>query len=299
MLVLLLAFICLAGAAAAAVQALTIPVRERDASLRRARSYGDTVATPARRPLGASLSTRYGSSLARLATRIDPRATTDRIGLRLVAAGMARKMSPTGFLASKIVAAAAGLILGGFLGIVAGRPGRALLYGVVFGVVGFFVPDMTLTTKTRSRRETIKAQLPDALDILAISVEAGLGFDAALAKVAEHMDGPLVEELQLTLAQMRLGESRQDALRSFADRVDIAEVSSFVHSIVQAEQLGSPLGKILRVQAIEARQRRQVAAEERAMKAPVKMIVPTALLIFPAMFIVILGPAVLHFTEAF
>jgi tight adherence protein C len=212
---------------------------------------------------------------------------------------MARTTSPTSFLATKVVAAACGFVTGGLLGVAAGRPGRALLLAVVFAAAGFLIPDMTLTMKTRARREQIRAQLPDALDILAISVETGLGFDAALAKVAEHMDGPLVEELRLTLAEMRLGESRQDALRGLADRVDLAEVSSFVHAIVQAEQLGSPLGKILRVQATESRQKRQVAAEERAMKAPVKMIIPTAILIFPAMFIVILGPAILHFTQAF
>ena len=153
--------------------------------------------------------------------------------------------------------------------------------------------------RTKSRREEIRCDLPDALDILAVSVEAGLGFDAALARVAEHMDGPLVEELALTLSEMRIGETRQEALRKLADRVDVVELTSIVHAIAQADQLGSPLARVLRVQAQEARQRRQAAAEERAMKAPVKMILPTAVFIFPAMFIVILGPAFLHLTELF
>ena len=145
----------------------------------------------------------------------------------------------------------------------------------------------------------MRRELPDALDVLAVSVEAGLGFDAALARLGEYLEGPLVEEFLLVLAELRIGESRSAALRKMADRVDIPELTSVVSSLIQAEQLGSPLGRMLRIQAEESRGRRQVAAEEKAMKAPVKMLVPTALFIFPAMFVVILGPAVLSINEAF
>jgi tight adherence protein C len=132
-----------------------------------------------------------------------------------------------------------------------------------------------------------------------VSVEAGLGFDAALARVGEHMRGPLVEELTLVLHELRVGETRANALKKMAERVDVPEVQSFVQALLYADQLGSPLGKVLRVQAAEARQRRQVAAEERAMKAPVKMLLPILLFIFPVMFVVILGPAVYRISETF
>ena len=145
----------------------------------------------------------------------------------------------------------------------------------------------------------MRQELPDSLDVLAVSVEGGLGFDAALARLGEHLEGPLVEEFLLVLAELRIGESRSKALRKMAERVEIPELTSVVNSLIQAEQLGSPLGRMLRIQAEESRNRRQIAAEERAMKAPVKMLVPTAVFIFPAMFVVILGPALLKLNEAF
>jgi tight adherence protein C len=135
-------------------------------------------------------------------------------------------------------------------------------------------------------------QLPDALDLLTILVDAGLGFDAALAKIGEHLRGPLVEEFELTLNEMRVGETRANALRKLAARSDLPELQAFVQALLYADELGSPLGRVLRVQAAESRRRRQVAAEERAMKAPVKMLVPILLFIFPVMFVVLLGPAV-------
>jgi tight adherence protein C len=153
--------------------------------------------------------------------------------------------------------------------------------------------------KARSRRERIKADLPDALDLLAVSVEAGLGFDGAIAKLTEHMDGPLAEEFGLTLGEMRIGESRQDALKRLSDRADTPELSSFTRAIIQADQLGTSLGRILRVQAADSRLRRQAAAEERAMKAPIKMLFPTVLFIFPAIFLVILGPAFMNIEKIF
>jgi tight adherence protein C len=145
----------------------------------------------------------------------------------------------------------------------------------------------------------MRAQLPDALDLLAVSVEAGLGFDAAVAKLTEEMDGPLIEEFELTLNAMRIGESRQEALKKLSERADTAEVSAFVRAVVQADQFGISMGRILRVQAADSRLRRQAAAEEKAMKLPVKMLFPTAAFIFPAMFIVILGPAFLNISKVF
>ena len=152
---------------------------------------------------------------------------------------------------------------------------------------------------TGLRAQLDKKREPDALDLLAVSVEAGLGFDGAIAKITEHMEGPLADEFSLTLGEMRIGESRQDALKRMADRVDAPELSSFTRAIIQADQLGTSLGRILRVQAADSRLRRQAAAEEKAMKAPIKMLFPTVLFIFPAIFLVILGPAFMNLEKVF
>jgi tight adherence protein C len=236
--------------------------------------------------------------LAGWALKANPRMSVDGIAMKLLAAGVGRRISPTGFLAFKGAAALAGLFFGTMIGRMGGV-GGALLGALFLGGIGFFAPDYLLTLKARSRRERIRADLPDALDLLAVSVEAGLGFDGALAKLSEHMEGPLAEEFGLALSEMRIGESRAEALKRLAERVDAPELSAFVRAIIQADQLGTTLGRILRVQAADSRLRRQAAAEERAMKAPIKMLFPTVLFIFPAMFLVILGPAILNVQELF
>jgi tight adherence protein C len=169
----------------------------------------------------------------------------------------------------------------------------------MLGAVGYIAPAIVVSQRAKRRQGKIVAQLPDALDLLAVSVEAGLGFDGAVAKLTQYMSGPLPEEFELALGEMRIGESRSDALKKLAQRAGTPEVSSFVRSIVQADQLGTSLGRILRVQATDTRLKRQAAAEERAMKAPIKMLFPTVAFIFPAMFIVILGPALLSLGKLF
>jgi tight adherence protein C len=297
-MLLLLAFVCLAGALVIVGQLVTKPARDRQASLRRAGAYTDSE-TISDEPLLERLNDRYAGRLAHFAGRLDPRATETRIGFKLVSAGLARSISPVGFLALKVVLGAIGIALGTLLGASTGSPLKALLVGAAVGALGFFGPDVVVTSRTRKRRDLMRRELPDSLDVLAVSVEGGLGFDAALARLGEHLEGPLVEEFLLVLAELRVGESRAKALRKMAERADIPELTAVVNSLIQAEQLGSPLGRMLRIQAEESRNRRQVAAEERAMKAPVKMLVPTAIFIFPAMFVVILGPALLKLNEAF
>jgi tight adherence protein C len=235
--------------------------------------------------------------LAKLVLRIHPKTSVDGVRGKLLAAGLGRTVSPTAFLAAKAAVGIGGLFVGLLLGAVVG--GIGLLLGFGLGALGFLAPDFVVGARARKRRELIRAQLPDALDLLAVSVEAGLGFDASLAKLNEHMDGPLAEEFGLTLSEMRIGESRSEALKRMSDRVDAAELSAFTRAIIQADQLGTTLGRILRVQAADARLRRQAAAEERAMKAPIKMLFPTVLFIFPAMFLVILGPAILNVQKIF
>ena len=137
------------------------------------------------------------------------------------------------------------------------------------------------------------------LDLLCVSVEAGLGFDQALSKLSERMEGPLVDEFSLVLHEMRIGSSRSAALKNLSERVDAPEVSQFARAIIQADQLGIALSRILRVQSQDMRVRRQLAAEEKAMKAPVKMLFPTVIFIFPSMFVVALGPAALNLMKTF
>jgi tight adherence protein C len=299
-LLLVLAVFCLAGAAFFVSEVVTLPSRQRSLSVRRAATYGRSE-VPSGAPLEGlreRLVAPIGEWLARWALRVNPRTNIDSIGLRLMASGMSRKVSPNGFLAIKGLCALGGLFVGSMLG--AGKGAGGLLMGALFlGAVGFLAPDYALTLKIRGRKERIRADLPDALDLLAVSVEAGLGFDASLAKLNENMEGPLAEEFGLTLSEMRIGESRSEALKRLSERVDAQELSAFTRALIQADQLGTSLGRILRVQAADARLRRQAAAEERAMKAPIKMLFPTVLFIFPAMFLVILGPAILNVQKIF
>jgi tight adherence protein C len=234
-----------------------------------------------------------------MALRLNPRSTLDSISARLLAAGMGRTMTPTAFLAMKSACAFGGGFVGFVLGAAVGGPLIGFLFAFGLGFGGFVIPGFIVGMRGRRRREDIRAQLPDALDLLAVSVEAGLGFDGAVAKLTEHMEGALAEEFSMTLGEMRIGESRHDALKKLAERAAAPEVASFSRAIIQADQLGISLGRLLRVQATDARLKRQAAAEEKAMKSPIKMLFPTVIFIFPAMFIVILGPAMLNLMKLF
>jgi tight adherence protein C len=299
MVLLVLAIGCLAAAAYFVGELATLPARERATSVRRAATYGRfraRVGAP-RESLRERALVPLSHSLANLVLRLNPRTNAESVALKLQAAGLGQKISPTAFLAGKGLFSLAG---GALALVLIGSAGRAgLMFGLVVVLVGFFGPDYLVSIYARRRREQIRAALPDALDLLAVSVEAGLGFDGAISKLTEHMDGPLAEEFGLTLSEMRIGESRGEALRRLGERADTPEISSFTRAIIQADQLGTSLGRILRVQAADTRLRRQAAAEEKAMKAPIKMLFPTVLFIFPAMFLVILGPAILNIDEIF
>ncbi len=296
MLLLVLAVLCLAGAVFAAAQVATYPARLKERSIQRAAEYGRV-----RIPDKADELLRFrervlipaAARLAAIPLKLNPRTSVETIGTRLSAAGLSQKVSPATFLAIK----GAGLIAGAFLALSIGAFASlaiALIAVPLLAAAGFRIPDYILSSRIRGRREAVRADLPDALDLLAVSVEAGLGFDGAVTKLTEHMSGPLVDEFARLLSEVRIGEARQTALKNMAARVDAPELSAFVRAVVQADQLGISLGRILRVQAADSRVRRQTAAEEQAMKAPIKMMFPTVLFIFPAMFIVLLGPAVLN-----
>src|SRR5207302_759318 len=187
---------------------------------------------------------------------------------------LARRHAPCGFLALKGVAAGGGAVLGITFGASAGKPVAAFALGAGGAAAGYLVPDRLLARYAASRREEIAAALPDALDLLAVSVDAGLSFDLALARLTERLQGPLVDELGLALNEVRMGESRQAALRHLAERIAIPEIDAFVRAVNQSDQLGMSIGRILHVQASEARAHRQAAAEEWAMKTPGTMLFP-------------------------
>jgi len=299
---LFLAVLMLAGAAYLVGEVVTLPGRERDRAVRRAATYGR-----ARVASGGLERLRFRervlvpatASLARLTLKLNPRVTLDSIAARLLAAGMGRKITPTSFLAMKAAGGLAGGFFGFAFGVAALAPVAALPLALTLALIGFIAPGFVVSMRGRKRRDEIRAQLPDALDLLAVSVEAGLGFDGAVAKLTEHMEGALAEEFSLTLGEMRIGESRHDALKKLAERASSPEVASFCRAIIQADQLGISLGRLLRLQASESRLKRQAAAEEKAMKSPIKMLFPTVIFIFPAMFIVILGPAMLNIMTLF
>ena len=294
------AFALLAVAAFLAAEAATLPARQRRISVKRASTYGRVLLNQrgTALPFNQRVVDPAKRRLAGVALRLTPKSSMDAVSAKLRAAGLSRTISAQTFLAGKLLASAGGLLLGVSMG-ASGGAGKAVLLGLVCGGALFVIPDTALTFRARSRKEAIRAELPDCLDLLAVSVEAGMGFDGAIQKLTENMEGPLVDEFSLALGEMRVGESRADALRHLVDRVDVNEMAAFVRAIIQADQLGISLGRILRVQAADARHRRQAAAEEKAMKAPIKMLFPTALFIFPAMFVVVLGPAMLSLLEIF
>jgi len=299
-LLIVFAILFLAGAAYLVGEAVTAPAREREGSVKRAANYGKVRAALGEReqPFRDRVVGPARDRLAKLVLRIHPKTTVDGVRGRLLAAGL-RNVSPTGFLAAKAAVGIGGLVLGMLLGGAFVGGAGVLIFGVALGGIGFLAPDFVVGSRARKRRDQIRAQLPDALDLLAVSVEAGLGFDGAISKLTDHMDGALSEEFGLTLNEIRIGESRQDALKKLSARTDTPEIAGFTRAIIQADHLGISLGRILRVQASDTRQRRQAAAEEKAMKAPIKMLFPTVLFIFPAMFLVILGPAFLNLSKIF
>jgi tight adherence protein C len=299
MLLLLVAAACLGSALYFLSEFVTAPVRERRNLVTRAAEYGRQRVPHARElpKFRERVVAPFVARASRLMLRVNPKASVEGVTAKLMAAGM-RQTSPSGFLAAQAALGAGGVVLG--LLIMSSSPSSTgLLAILVFGAGGFIAPSFYVSTRGRRRQNAVSSDLPDALDLLAVSVEAGMGFDGAVSKLTEHMEGPLIDEFELTLGEMRIGESRSDALKKMAERVAAPEMAAFVRSIVQADQLGISLGRILRVQAADARLKRQAAAEERAMKAPIKMLFPLVAFIFPAMFIVILGPAFLNLGKLF
>ena len=292
-LVLLLAVACAVASASLVALHVLVPRRSLRASLARAASYGGSASDDAT-PQHA-----VAHALARVALRLAPSTKLDAAAEKLAAAGLLRKVAPATYLAVKTVGAAAGVVAGFALGAAGGSLLRVLVLPACFAYLGFRLPDVLLTARIRRRREEILEELPNALDLLAVSVEAGLGLDAAVARFVDVAKGPLADEFALLLAELRVGAGRHDVLHRFAERVPAPETAAFVRAVTHADRLGTSLTQTLRVQAHETRLKRQAVAEEKAGKAPVRTLFPTVLFIFPSLFVVVLGPAVLVLLKVF
>ncbi|MCL6454815.1 MAG: type II secretion system F family protein [Alicyclobacillus sp.] len=184
---------------------------------------------------------------------------------------------------------------------VAAGSGRGAAWFLAVCLVGFawIAPDFWLSHRVQERQRQVMRDLPNALDLLTVSVEAGLGFDQALDRLAQHVNGPLAEEFARCLREMQMGSARAAALQRLADRMGVDAIRHFIAAVVQSETLGVGIAQVLRVQAAEVRRRRRMDAQERAMKAPVQMLFPLILFVFPALFIVVLGPAMLQMLQVF
>ena len=220
---------------------------------------------------------------------------SERTEKRLALAGNPGEMRTADWLGIKAIAAVVtGVVLFLLFGFLLGS---GFLQGVLFGLlglgIGYILPEFWLSGRVKKRQKLIIMQIPDALDLLTISVRAGLGFDAALGKVVEKMKGPLIDEFRRALAEVRVGKIRREALRDIVARTEVVPLTNFIGAIVQAEQLGVSISKVLQVQSEQLRIERRQRAEEQAAKAPIKMLFPLVGCIFPSLFIVILGPAII------
>jgi tight adherence protein C len=238
--------------------------------------------------------------LSRMGGRLGRASSTEVAERRLAMAGNPGDLKLTDWMGVKIlVAIAVGVLMFLLLGVLSGNLAGGLFLGVVGFGIGYMLPEFWLGRKIKARQKVILIMIPDTLDLLTISVRAGLGFDAALAKVVEKLPGPLSDEFRRALAEVRVGKARRDALRDMVPRTNVAPLSSFIGAIVQAEQLGVSISKVLQIQSEQLRIERRQRAEEQAAKAPIKMLFPLVGCIFPSLFIVILGPAIISIVKTF
>jgi tight adherence protein C len=239
--------------------------------------------------------------MGELAIKFTPQNAINSINRKLELAGSPANIDATMILALQAVCA---VIFGGLVVLVftVGATkwpfGRVLLFAILFGGLGYMFPQLWLSSKISRRQKEIRKAMPDALDLFTICVEAGLGFDAAMSKVSEKWESQLSFAFARTIQEIQLGKVRREALRDMAERIGIPEMTSFVAAVIQSEQLGVSLAKVLRIQSDQMRVKRRQRAEEEAHKAPLKMLIPMALLIFPSLMIVLLTPAALRLFQS-
>ena len=241
------------------------------------------------RPLAGAVSGRM--------SRMASSSFQERTEKRLALAGNPGNLRVADWLGVKAVGAVVGaivfILLFFVLNILSMPPALGLAMGGIGLAFGYTIPEFWLGSQVRKRQHAILLQIPDALDLLTISVRAGLGFDAALGKVVEKLQGPLTDEFRRALAEVRVGKARREALRDIIPRTEVPPLTNFIGAIIQAEQLGVSISKVLQVQSEQLRIERRQRAEEQAAKAPIKMLFPLVGCIFPSLFIVILGPAII------
>jgi tight adherence protein C len=290
-MLLALGLLFLGGSAVLLLQAVLRPRTVRQESLRRAKQYafdrgGPQTVAPAydRR----SLVEAAVPVLSRIALRFTPRVQREELAGRLTAAGLASRLTPQQFLALKTIGAFVGIVLA--LG-AAGIDPQGVVLALVLAGGCLFVPDVLLRRRALGRAERISADLPEAIDQIVISLEAGVSFDQAVSFYVRRNTSTLARELQVMLSEMRMGESRSEALRRLADRVPSPDMRNFVQTLLQSESVGMSRATVLAAQAEDLRHRRQTVAEELAQKAPVKMLFPMLIFIMPVMLAIILGPA--------
>ena len=230
--------------------------------------------------------------LANLMTRLTPQKTLETTAHKLEISGLSRRLSAAEFWGIRLFATVG---LSGLIYFLMWRfqvqPDRRMMFTLGMALLGYVLPGMWLQSTIDRRKVQITRALPDALDLLTICVEAGLGFDSAMKRVAEKWEGDLSSEFGRVLQEVQLGKVRRDALRGMSARLDVRDVTTFVAAVVQAEQLGVSMAKVLRIQSDQMRIKRRQMAEKKAQEAPVKMVIPMVFLIFPSLMLVLLGPA--------
>jgi tight adherence protein C len=238
-------------------------------------------------------------SIARLFSKILPQSMLSDIQKQLVMAGNPMRFNT--FLTFWLVSIAMFVLLAvaTFLTLPSSAMIQKIIAGVLFLFLGYSFPRMWLKGKVKSKQKLVLKALPDTLDLITTCVEAGLGLDAALARVAEKGEGPLAEELQHMLRDVAMGKLRREAMQELSERIGISELTNFINSIIQAEQLGVAIGQVLRVQSEQLRTQRRQRAERLAHEAPIKMLFPLVLFVFPAFLAVILGPAAIQIADSF
>jgi tight adherence protein C len=254
------------------------------------------LARPARERL---LKPFYNAALG-LTRRFTPAGAREAIRRKLVMAGSPFGWDPDRVLVAKVACLCGGVVLGLlFLALFSFAWPLRVLGFLAIGLLGYWLPNIVLTNAVQRRQNEIRSALADSIDLLTICVEAGLGFDAALAHVSKNTDGPLADEFYRTLQEVQLGRSRNEAMRNLADRSNVPELRAFVLAMVQADIFGVSVANVLRIQAKDMRVKRRQLAEERAMKVPIKVLFPVLFCIFPALFVVILGPAIMRIADVF
>ncbi len=240
--------------------------------------------------------------IGEISTRFTPQKLLQETTLKLELAGNPGRIDAATFLATRFVGAAVfggGLLMISLLSATKWPVSRTVLVVGLFTVIGFFFPQLWLQSRINARQNEVRKALPDALDLLTICVEAGLGFDAAMSKVAEKWENELSQMFARTIREVQLGKTQREALRDMADRLGLPELTSFVAAVIQSQILGVSLAKVLRIQSDQLRMKRRQFAEELAHKAPVKMIIPMALLTFPSIMIILMAPAAFQIGKAF